>query len=167
MGLFSRSNSNATVTPPEPTKPATLDGLIEGVRTCRAALVVGDALVDAREIPPREVDEWRRDWDPSARDGIDCDPSDPLLPYRVPLEAEGHGRVGWLLLGPRPDGSLFGKAERDAIGDIAEPVARAVQVALIREERETAYRRDIQSMKRRMQVVEERLARLLPNTHSS
>lgn len=145
---------------------ATLDSLIEGVRACRAALIAGDVLVDARETPAREVEEWRGAWDPSMRDGIDCDPSDLLFPYRVPLEAEGHGRVGWLLLGPRPDGSLFGKAERDAIDEIAEPVARAVQVALIREQREATYRRDLQSMDCRLQSIEERLAQLSPSRPS-
>ena len=139
---------------------ATLDSLIEGVRTSRAALVVGDALVDARGAPAREVEEWRSNWVPATHNGIDCDPADLLFPYRVPLEAEGHGRVGWLLLGPRPDGSLFGKAEREAIDEIAEPVARAVQVALIREQREATYRRDFQSMECRLQSIEERLAQL-------
>jgi hypothetical protein len=146
---------------------ATLDSLIEGVRACRAALIADDVLVDARDILPREVEEWRGNWVPPIGDGIDCDPSDLLFPYRVPLEAEGHGRVGWLLLGPRPDGSLFGKTERDAIDEIAEPVARAVQVALMREEREATYRRDLQSMERRVQGIEKRLARLLPGTPSA
>ena len=118
---------------------ATLDGLVEGVRTCRAALVARDKLVDAREIPADEVEQWRSRWNPPEHDGTDCDETDALFPVRVPLEAEGHGRVGWLLLGPRPDGTLFGKAEFGAIEEIAEPVARAVQVAISRQEREDRY----------------------------
>lgn len=118
---------------------ATLDSLVDGVRTSRAALIAGDDLIDAREIPSADVEQWRRGWSAPARDGIDRDRSDPIFPVRVPLEAEGHGRVGWLLLGPRPDGSLFGKTEFDAIEEIAEPVARAVQVALRRQEREERY----------------------------
>ena len=88
---------------------------------------------------------------------MDCDKADPVFPVRVPLEAEGHGRVGWLLLGARPDGSLFGKTERDVIEEIAEPVARAVQVALRREEREAAYRRSFEAIERRFQSIEKRL----------
>jgi hypothetical protein len=118
---------------------ATLDSLVEGVRASRAALIAGHELIDAREIPANEVEKWRSGWTPVVRDGIDCDEADPVFPVRVPLEAEGHGRVGWLLLGPRPDGSLFGKAERAAIEEVAEPVARAVQVALTRQEREAGY----------------------------
>lgn len=115
---------------------ATLDSLMEGIRASRAALIAGDRQVDAREIPADDVDRWRSSWQPASHDGIDWDLSDPLFPVRVPLEAEGHGRVGWLLLGPRPDGSLFGKAERETIEEIAEPVARAVQVSVGRAARE-------------------------------
>jgi len=42
-----------------------------------------------------------------------------------------------------------------------------VQVALLREEREATYRRDLQSMERRVQGIEKRLARLLPGTPSA
>jgi hypothetical protein len=129
---------------------ATIDSLIEGVRTCRAALVAGDTLVDAREIPADEVEQWRRGWVPPQQDGIDSEPSDALFPVRVPLEAEGHGRVGWLLLGPRPDGSLFGKTEFDVIEEIAEPVARAVQVAISRQEREERYEQRFEALERRI-----------------
>ena len=115
---------------------ATLDSVVEGTRACRVALVVRGKQIDGRGVEPDDVSAWVRDWNPAAGDGLDLDRRDPLFPVRVPLEAEGHGRVGWLLLGPRPDGSLFGKTECAVIEEIAEPVARAVQVALQREERE-------------------------------
>jgi hypothetical protein len=132
---------------------ATLDSLVEGVRTRRAALIAGDQLIDAREVSAREVKEWRRKWSAPPRDGIECNENDTLFPVRAPLEAEGHGRVGWLLLGPRPDGTLFGKSEFDAIEEIAEPVARAVEVALRRQERE-------QQLESRLEAIEAVLARL-------
>ena len=135
---------------------ATLDSLVEGVRTCRAALIAGDTLVDAREIPADEVQQWWRAWVPPLHDGIDCQPSDALLPVRVPLEAEGHGRVGWLLLGPRPDGTLFGKAEFDAIEEIAEPVARAVQVAISRQERENRYEQRFEALEKLVRELQAR-----------
>ena len=132
---------------------ATLDNLVEGVRTRCAALIARDVFIDAREIAADDVMDWWRAWTPAAHDGIDVDRTDPLFPVRVPLEAEGHGRIGWLLLGPRPDGSLFGKAERDTIEEIAEPVARAVQVALSRQERDVLW-------ERRFKEIENRLAEL-------
>ena len=136
---------------------ATLDALMDGVHTSRAALVANGTVVEARGIQAADADDWWRSWTPTAHDGMDCDKADPVFPVRVPLEAEGHGRVGWLLLGARPDGSLFGKTERDVIEEIAEPVARAVQVALRREEREAAYRRSFEAIERRFQSIEKRL----------
>ena len=132
---------------------ATLDALVAGVRASRAALIAGEELIDAREMNRNEAIGWWRSWAPPTHDGIDTNRSDPLFPVRVPLEAEGHGRVGWLLLGARPDGSLFGKSECRAIEEIAEPVARAVQVALRRQERETA-------LEARLRAIESALAKL-------
>ena len=132
---------------------ATLDSLVDGVRAKRAALVAGDQVVDAREIAAKDVKGWLRRWSPSPHDGIDCDRSDETFPVRVPLEAEGHGRVGWLLLGPRPDGSLFGKSEFDAMEEVAEPVARAVQVVTMRQQRES-------DLEERFRALESSIARL-------
>ena len=83
---------------------------------------------------------WRATWQPSPRPGIDADRTDPLFPLRLPLEADGHGRVGWLLLGPRPDGSYYGRDERETLLAIADPVARALEIARQRETREAAER---------------------------
>jgi hypothetical protein len=44
--------------------------------------------------------------------------------------------IGWLLLGPRPDGSFFGRDEREALTHVAGPVARAIHIAQLREARE-------------------------------
>jgi hypothetical protein len=139
---------------------ATLESLVDGVHARRAALVTRDKIIDGRGIPVSEAEIWWKAWAPPSRYGIDWDRSDPVFPVRVPLEAEGHGRVGWLLLGPRPDGSLYGKAECETIEEIAEPVARAVQVALSREEREAANRQSFQAIERRIDSIEQELAKL-------
>jgi hypothetical protein len=146
---------------------ATLDRLIEGVRASRAALVAGDTLVDAREIAADEVEEWRRGWSASQHVGIDCDEADALFPVRVPLEAEGHGRVGWLLLGPRPDGSLFGKTEFQAIEEVAEPVARAAQVAIKREEREVQHARQLRALEDRFDAIDRRIDEIVQQFKTS
>lgn len=141
---------------------ATLDGLVDGVRASRAAMIAGGELIDARRVPAEDVRGWLHHWTPASHDGIDYEKSDMLFPVRVPLEAEGHGRVGWLLVGPRPDGSQFRSSECDVIEEIAEPVARAMQVALARSERE-------QGLEQRLQTIERRLndlSKLLPRSKS-
>ena len=62
-----------------------------------------------------------------------------MFPVRVRLRidsGEAPETVGWLLLGPRPDGTLFGSDEREALAHIAEPVARALHIASLRQSRE-------------------------------
>ena len=139
---------------------ATLDDVVGGIHARAAALVVGDTVVDARGIPAESAAAWWQGWTPAAHDGVDCDRADPVFPLRAPLEAVGHGRVGWLLVAARPDGSFYSGHERRVIEDIAEPVARAVQVALMREEREARFARQFESINRRVQAIELALARL-------
>ena len=67
-----------------------------------------------------------------------CDRADPLFPVQLQLTADGVGQIGWLLLGPRPDGSFYGREEREALREIAEPVARALAIAIERERRKAA-----------------------------
>lgn len=117
---------------------ATLDSVVTGVRASRAAVMVDAEVIDARGIDADAVGQWRQGWLPAAQDGFDIDRADPLFPLRIPLEADGHGRVGWLLLGPRPDGSFYGRDERETLAQIADPVARALEIAQRRQSRETA-----------------------------
>lgn len=52
-------------------------------------------------------------------------------PLRLPLDDEAFGHVGELRLGPRPDGTLYGKDEREALVSVTGQVARAI--AIVRE----------------------------------
>jgi hypothetical protein len=55
---------------------------------------------------------------------------------------------------------MFGKAECETVEQIAEPVARAVQVALSRATSEARHRRDFAAIKRRVAAIEKMLAQL-------
>lgn len=125
-----------------------------GVRATRCAVVVEGAVAASRHVPAAELDQWLRDWTPTAHEGLDCVRADPLFPMRVPLEADGCGRVGWLLLGPRPDGSFYGKDEREALDEIADPIARAIAIVQQREGRQSAF-------EARIGMLEAAVARLL------
>jgi hypothetical protein len=119
---------------------ATLDNVMHGVRARRGALLVEGELLGLRGFEPGDFAHWQRSWQPAVPPGIDCDKGDTAFPVRVPLEAEGHGRIGWLLLGPRPDGSLYGKDEREVLAEIADPVARAIRVVALRAAHEAETR---------------------------
>lgn len=132
----------------------------QGTRAVRGALIAGDRLMASRHVDAETVERWRAAWVPSEREGLDCAQSDPLFPMRVPLDADGCGRVGWVLLGPRPDGSFFGKDEREALEEIADPVARAIAVVSEREARQAA-------LDGRIGKLEAAVARLMRNKTSA
>ncbi|WP_412069183.1 hypothetical protein [Rubrivirga sp. IMCC43871] len=62
--------------------------------------------------------------------------ADRLFPVRVALRAERGGgdlaTEGWLVLGPRPDGSGYGPDDLEAVADVAGPVGRALRVVGVR-----------------------------------
>jgi hypothetical protein len=131
-----------------------------GVRTVRGAVAVGDSVRQAFGMPSEDAQSWFASFHAASASGeIACDPADPLFPLRVPLcSAQGGGCLGWLLVGPRPDGTQVGGDEREALAEVADPIARAIQVALQREEREAAIAGLIAEQSRRIEVLEARLS---------
>ncbi|HTU11506.1 MAG TPA: hypothetical protein VMG08_11490 [Allosphingosinicella sp.] len=89
--------------------------VLEGTRAVRAAVVIHGETVAARG-------------------------GDGAYPLSIPLRiSHQETEVGTLLVGPRPDGSAPGKDEREALAEIADPVARALRIVGVRE-REQAER---------------------------
>ena len=115
-----------------------------GIHSTREAVLLRKngkwSVAAAHRVPPTKVREWRRGWKPPMRDRtLDCERADPLFPMRVRLCIETGDEpetIGWILLGPRPDGSFFGRDEREALAHIAGPVARAIHIAQLRERRQ-------------------------------
>jgi hypothetical protein len=84
------------------------------------------------------------------------------FPIRVPLRI-GHQQteIGTLLVGPRPDGSRPGKDEVEALDEIADPIARAMRIVLLREAREVRDEARHRRHETRFAAVEEAVARFL------
>lgn len=82
-------------------------------------------------------------------------------PVRLPLHDETCGHVGELHLGPRPDGTLYGKDERDALSSVTGPVARAIAIVCERGETESRWQRHLndlrESFENRMRAIEAQL----------
>jgi hypothetical protein len=122
-----------------------------GVRSTREAVLLSDegklAVTGKRGVSAKELRAWERVWTAAAgEESLDCARADPLFPLRVRLSIESGDApetIGWLLLGPRPDGSFFGKDEREAI---AGPVARAIHIAQLRERRDEQAERRISAL---------------------
>ena len=131
----------------------------DGVRAVRSAALIQGQVLRTRGVEPEIVDGWR-----STRQGSDyaedmCDPSDRLFPIRVPLIPGAHEQpIGYLLVGPRPDGSIPSRDEQKALADVSEPIGRAVRTVLKREERERSVAQLISTNTRRIEQLEARLA---------
>ena len=128
-----------------------------------------------RDVGSADLEEWIAEH-PLGDDipEFDRDEIDPPLPVRVALDADGCGRVGWLLLGPRPGGSLFSKDEREVLADLADPLARALAIAATRsadaakrEEEVNALRRlisgEVGALRQLISAHDKRLDRLDPD----
>ena len=130
--------------PVEQLVAAVMSRLEAGVRSTREAVLLADegkfVVAGTRGVSAKELREWQRRWTRSAaEETLDCARADPLFPLRVRLDVESGDApqtIGWLMLGPRPDGSFFGKDEREAIEHVAGPVARAIHIAQLRERRD-------------------------------
>lgn len=140
---------------PEGIAAAVIDATSSGVHATHAALLVEDALLASCGVLPETITAWRQNNEPTEREL----PRD-LFPTRVPLAAESTGRVGWLLLGPRPDGTPVGKDERQTLSEIAGPIARAMEIARARERREAAFGAVLASVEARLASLEEGMARI-------
>jgi hypothetical protein len=130
------------------------------LRATVGSVVVGDEPAALRELTPEAFAEWRSAWtQPDGSHVVDKD--DPLLPVRIPLRADACGRVGWLLLGRRPDGSLYGKDEREVLAEIADPVARGLAITQRREAETSAARAVSERIEARMASLEALIERSL------
>lgn len=145
----------------EPLLIEALDRISSGVRASRSAAILGGRVAAAREVAPEEVQAWVAGarLDPACEE-MECDRSDPSFPMRVPLRVR-HGAaapLGWILLGPRPDGSFYGKDEREALAEVADPVARALRVVMLREEREAAQEARLAAIEQKLREALQALA---------
>jgi hypothetical protein len=135
-----------------------------GVRASGSAVLLNGRVAATRAVSTGQVESWLEDRRPNPDvKSLDCAPSDPLFPIRVPLRARRDvgEPLGWLLLGPRPDGTFYGRDEREALTDIADPVARALQVVLKREQREAEARRQVTMFQERLDALESTLTNLI------
>ena len=85
---------------------------------------------------------------------------DPELPLRLPLITAAGATVGWLALGPHPDGSFYGKDDRRALEQLVTPLARALSLAMERARREAAREAERRTLVERLAQLEQTLAQV-------
>jgi hypothetical protein len=87
--------------------------------------------------------------------------ADRALPLRLPLVTPSGLLIGWLALGPHPDGSLYGKDDRQALEALASPLARALALALERARSNAERDAERRSLGERLATLEGQLSQVL------
>jgi hypothetical protein len=126
----------------------------EGVRSVRSAFIVEGRILETRDVTPTEVEDWRALNEGYSRDL--CEPKDRMFPLRVALvpSSENEEPMGYLLVGPRPDGSIPSKEEQKSLAGLSETIARAIRTVIKREQRETEVAELIENTNRRIDEIE-------------
>lgn len=131
-----------------------------GVRTVRAAIVVEGTVREVSGMPGEEAAAWLGGFNPQpiSDEKVEVDRQDPTFPVRVPLcSGAAHPCLGWLLVGPRPDGTPLGEDERETLVEIADPIARAVRIVMKRDTQEREVADLLDAHRRRIEELEARL----------
>ena len=123
------------------------------IHATRAALLVDGAVVAIEGIERTAI--RRRRLDP---DG--ADPGLELFPVQLAMRLQSGRARHWLLLGPRPDGSLYGREDLDAVKQVLPALRRALVITAANEERLTEDHRFRNYMARQFAHFEDRIFKL-------
>jgi hypothetical protein len=132
-----------------------------GVRSVRAAMIVNGCVMSVRGLTVDEVESWRTSVFAQDYKSDICEAADKLFPIRVPLvpSSDKEEPIGYLLVGPRPDGSIPSREEQKALADVSEGIARAIRTVIKREAREAEVTDLIADNCRRIEALESMLGR--------
>ena len=127
-----------------------------GVRAIRTAAIVHGEVRNTRGVTPEEVQAWHASAEAQDYREDDAESADKLFPVRVPLvpSSDREVPIGYLLVGPRPDGSLPSKDEQEALAGLSETIARAIRNVIKRESRERQVAELIEENTRRIERLE-------------
>jgi hypothetical protein len=139
-----------------------LDDIVRGLRATHAAALINGRVAANVGHETKDVRRWLRSTEMPNPLRLSSDRTDHLFPVRLPLRTatDPSSLIGWIVLGPRPDGSLYSREERQALLEVEEAISRAVDVSRQRQEAESADRRWRERQEKRLRAVEDQLAEL-------
>ena len=85
-------------------------------------MMVASCVIGVRGLTAAEVEAWRTSVFAQDYKSDICEASDRLFPIRVPLvpSSDEVEPIGYLLVGPRPDGSIPSREEQKALSEVSE-----------------------------------------------
>ncbi|MDB5697211.1 MAG: hypothetical protein JWN69_15 [Alphaproteobacteria bacterium] len=127
-----------------------------GVQTVRSAVIVNGAVEEVLGITSDEATLWLNGFNADPEKKL-CDSTDAVFRVRVPLIVHGQKQIGWLVVGPRPDGTTIRDDEQEAMVGIADPIARAIGIVLKRDLEQRQLHDILSDLGRRLDDVEAHL----------
>jgi hypothetical protein len=130
-----------------------------GVRAVRSAMIVNGFVLNVRGLTVEDVEAWRSSVFAQDYKSDICEASDKLFPIRVPLipSSDQEEPIGYLLVGPRPDGSVPSRDEQKALAGVSEAIARGIRTVVKREAREREVAELITANAQRIEALESML----------
>lgn len=139
---------------------AVLPHIERAVQSTRIALIADGRLVAAQAINLTTARKLLKGWQPPATRAVIGRNDEDAFPLHMALRCP-LGRIrGWLLLGPRPDGSFYGKDDLEALIEIGPPLQRTLVLVAEREIELARQRRIYMDLKRSIALITHRLDRV-------
>jgi hypothetical protein len=146
---------------------AVLPRIEQAVQSTRSALMVDHRLVAAQGISLVATRKLLKDWQPPDTPKPIGRNDEDAFPLHMALRCPLGSVRGWLLLGPRPDGSFYGRDEIGALTEIAPSLQLALFQVAEREKEAKRHSADNRELRRAFRLVSARLSALEQLTASS
>ena len=137
---------------------AVLPHIEQAVQSTRTAFIVDRKVVTSQGIGLESAKLLLKGWQPPVTGGRINRDDEASFPLSLALHCQFGTIRGWLLLGPRPDGSFYGRDEREALAAIAVQLQRALFSVVEREAEEKRRNAWQRAMARTIASMDERLA---------
>ena len=150
---------------------AVLSHVNMAIHATRSALLVDGRIVGASGVSLREARRWADQSFAEDSGWPSRDESDPVFPLRLPLGSAAPDTAAWLLMGPRPDGTICAREDVDAVRSILPAFQHALAAAMGRDalnaavnRRDKRLRTEICDLRLRLHAIEGTLLERLPAT---
>ena len=139
---------------------AVLPRIEDAVHSTRMCLVIDGRLVTAQGIPIPSARRLLRGWVPPEDVAIFDRDSSETFPLRLALRCPLGSVRGWLFLGPRPDGSFYGRDDLEALASVVPAMQRGLFLAVEREGMHRARSRIDRAIRMSLDALKARVAEL-------
>jgi hypothetical protein len=131
------------------------------IHATRSAIVLDQQVRGSCGVAGGAVRRWWTNAMQGTTHLAERDAGDPLFPVRLPLGQAPSGSAIWLLIGPRPDSTLYGREDLEAVRSTFPALKQALTSALMREaldaavdRREKRLRTELGEIRARLNEVE-------------